>query len=194
MSNSEIVEILNQIVDEDLKTKLLIMHDALRPQMELMPAAVSHHHFWTGGILQHISEVMTIVQVLYRIMERIRGTPTTFTMDDAILVAYIHDLDKLERYERNTTNWKTKGVAYPFKAKEDLLTCESTGLIATKCAQYRIELSREHLHSLAFHHGGFSEYMSSVYVKYQPEMSPLATLLHCADLMSGFILGRKEPT
>ena len=46
-------------------------------------------------------------------------------------------------------------------------------------AQRGLFLTDEQLHAVTFHHGGWSEF-----VKYGSDMSPLATVLHCADMLS----------
>ena len=178
------IENLFQLIeDKGLQGNLLKMHKKHLLLMQTRPAAVKQHHWWAGGYLEHVQEVMNyaamIVQGMGSLEEEFK-----VSLDDVLLCAYVHDLDKLERYEHNTKNWP-KG---PFKAI-DQEVCESTGLIAVKCAEFGITLTREHLHSISWHHGGWS-----VIIKDAPwaRMSSLATILHSADILSGFIRGRAK--
>jgi hypothetical protein len=75
---------------------LMKIHNENKEAMMEFPAAVKHHHSYQGGYIVHVNEVMMAVDAL------IEGG---FDMGmvqpgKAILAAYVHDFDKLERYER----------------------------------------------------------------------------------------------
>ncbi len=53
----------------------------------------SHNHqAWTGGYLDHIADVMNLARKLYVPMTAIRELP--FTIPDALLVLFLHDIEK----------------------------------------------------------------------------------------------------
>lgn len=182
----DIKGILEQVGDTVLREHLLAMHEANLPAMLKWPAAVKHHHWWAGGYHDHVFEVM--VNMLFQIegLQRWYGElPPGVYVDRAILLGYIHDLDKLERYEYNRYSGKNL-----FMGREETPVCESSALVQAKCYEHGVSLDKNDLHCLAFHHGAFSG-ITKEFPWAVP--SPMATLLHTADLISARIGGRTAP-
>jgi hypothetical protein len=65
--------------------------------MLVFPAAVKHHHANKGGYINHVAEVVSISQSLYEFVSSMK--PLDFNIESLLKVAFLHDLDKLERYE-----------------------------------------------------------------------------------------------
>lgn len=175
-------------------------------EMTDYPAAIKHHHTERGGYIRHIWEVLTIGEYINQ--EHVN--PECF-----IKLAFIHDLDKLERYEPDTEAPTAAQVKYAKSLGIEIKTIDTKSSLSTKidnkknglnnpiqyycyreklvvdesakvcqmCCQLGIELTDADLHCLATHHGGWSD------AGKRGSLSPMATILHCADLMSARILG-----
>jgi hypothetical protein len=53
----------------------------------------SHNHqAWSGGYVDHVTEVMNVAVVLYDALNTKRPLP--FTLSDALLVLFLHDIEK----------------------------------------------------------------------------------------------------
>jgi hypothetical protein len=173
---------IQEITDEKLRAQLYALHGALQSLIETVPASIKYHHNWTGGYQDHVLQVIERAVGLYHQLYTNEETmvPSDFRMDDVILVAYIHDLDKLFRYQK---------VKEPKDGREwdyvkDYPAYDESAKVATMCAQYGIILEDKHLGALAMHHGGWSSNPNRT-------MSPLAVIIHSADLMSTFITNHK---
>jgi hypothetical protein len=108
-------------------------------------------------------------------------------LDDVILLTFIHDLDKLERYvvDGEVKSGERKG-AVKFAHRHDWMI-DPYAKVVTMLAPYGIFLTDEQNHALAFQAGGWSEFVSS-----HTDMSKLATLLHAADMLSSKCTSTRE--
>src|SRR5262249_51934398 len=67
----------------------------------------SHNHqAWPGGYLDHIREVMNAAVVLYDALGRLRPLP--FSLSDALVVLFVHDLEKPWAYEEVGDGWRRR--------------------------------------------------------------------------------------
>ena len=184
ITTHDIPALLNRIQHKETKAKLLQMHSYFLPQMKAMPAAVTHHHSWVGGYHQHVYEVIVNCIMQIEAMQKWYGAlPDGVGLDTAIMLAWLHDLDKLNRYEYNPRANKQL-----FRAKPERLLCESSALVLQECAVWELRLTEADLHCLAFHHGA---YAPVALAEPWATSSPMATILHTADLMSAHIHGRQ---
>ena len=80
-----------------VRDTFLSFHVKHRDAFLEMPAAIKHHHATVGGYAVHICEVTdNLLKLLTAFGE------TGFTRQDAVVAAYVHDLDKLFwRYQRD---------------------------------------------------------------------------------------------
>ncbi len=189
-------------------------------ELETFPASTRFHHCEIGGYIRHVWEVIDFCRNLIKDLVDTQmkiGEFTEIDVDALIRIAFLHDLDKLERYELdpenptkaqvkyaidlgirvdsedsksslstkidNKKNGLDKPICY-FRYKDQLVVDESAK-VCQMCQKLGIELSNEDIHCLACHHGGWSE------AGKRGTLSPMATILHCADLMSTKILGDK---
>lgn len=187
--NHKILEILNQVEDENLRNRLLAMQDSLSNAIKFFPAGKKNHHSQVGGYGVHIAEVMMFGIELYDMVSK--KHTLDFTKDDVILVAYGHDLSKLWMYEPQTDEWRKKKLKEMWKVRGDVHGYDDSAKATQVFAQYGILLQDKHLEAISLHHGGWSEGLSSVY-SMPKHFGYLTTILHCADLLSGFILGKPE--
>jgi hypothetical protein len=99
-AHTQIAQMLARLPVEIAGTYRLF-HDRHRELMLQMPASVGRHHSFPGGYAVHIYEVMRNILALREFL--VFPGDKQPTVGDAIIVAYIHDLDKLFwRYEIDT--------------------------------------------------------------------------------------------
>lgn len=166
------------------------------------PASIRYHHTEQGGYIRHILEVMQyVIQLEYPQLVRL---------------AFLHDVDKLERYQIDTEKPTAPQLKYakslgimiePIDSKtsisvkinntknnlndpiqyftyRDFIPMDESANVIRICSNFDIKFSIEDVHCLCCHHGGWS------HAGTRGELSPLATVLHCADLMSSNINGK----
>lgn len=68
-----------------------------RERFDRAPGSVHNHQAWEGGYLDHVREVMNLAVVLYEALNTKRPLP--FTLSSALLVLYLHDIEKPWKYE-----------------------------------------------------------------------------------------------
>jgi len=130
----------------------------------------SHNHqAWDGGYIDHVQEVMNAAVVLYEALGRLRSLP--FSLSDALVVLFVHDLEKPWAYEEINEGWRrreefaSKEYAYQFRL--DLLKSVSVSL--------PVELER----AVYFAEGELGHYSNRT-----RGMSPLAAFCHMCDVGS----------
>jgi hypothetical protein len=128
----------------------------------------SHNHqAWPGGYADHIREVMNTAVVLYDALSRLRPLP--FSLSDALIVLFVHDLEKPWAYEEVGGDWRRrdgfKENAHDFRL--------------TKLAAVGITLAAELERAVFFVEGEGGQYSNQ-----HRAMSPLAAFCHLCDVVS----------
>ena len=176
----EIPDYLGMIQDKKLRKNILKLWDDLGCRFYEMPASTKYHHNSKCGLYQHTKEVIQVACQLHDSFETFRNQG--IKLDDAILIAFAHDLDKIYKYVPNTKNWP-KNQEFVWNTKH--VDCNDTADVVNTLGRYGIHLNAKQLNSLTFSHGGFSVDRG--------KMTPLATLIHCADILSlAFEEGKKK--
>ena len=62
----------------------------------LAPGSGKNHQAWCGGYLDHVQETMNLAVQLYGVLDILRPLP--FSLSDALVVMYLHDLEKPWKY------------------------------------------------------------------------------------------------
>jgi hypothetical protein len=188
----ELVQYLTFVQDDVLKNRLLSLHQGLKLLIDEVPASVKYHHNWTGGYKQHVLQVLRHAISIYSTLylgeegrepigqEKGKLRKPHFSLDDVILVAYIHDLDKLYRYQKLD---KPKD-GREWEHVKDFPSYDDSAKVVSMCYEYGIVLTDRHLEALAMHHGGWS-------ANPRGRMTPLAVIIHSADMISTHIQTRK---
>jgi hypothetical protein len=73
-----------------------------RERMETAPGSSHNHQAWRGGYHDHIVECLNIAYQLYAGLSGLRPLP--FTLGDALVVMYLHDLEKPWKYGETSRN------------------------------------------------------------------------------------------
>lgn len=177
----EIIDHLKSIQNEKYREPLLKLYNDLEETMKYMPAAIRHHHAEIGGFYRHIKEVIEIALKFYSTLKQ-DFERRLILEDDVILVAFIHDLEKLDKYKFNNNyepnrKWEKGYRETQFTFNYDKTDMNDTAQVVRYCYRYGIELKDIHLNAITYHHGGYS-------VDTKGRLTPLAALLHSADLIS----------
>lgn len=133
------------------------------------PGSSHNHQAWEGGYLDHVRETMNIALVIYKAILNNTERQLMFTIGDALLVLFIHDLEKPYRYQdpNYTIVWSTKDERREFRN----LIIAQAGIELTPVMQNALEYVE-----------GEHDYSSE-----ERKMGPLAAFCHMVDVASARI-------
>lgn len=189
-SNEEILMksvlyLLSKIQDKDSREKYLRLYNSILDDFTTAPAAVKYHHNWMGGLYVHTEQVMNIAVDMFNDWK----DNLNIKLDDIIIVSFIHDLDKMYRYElRPESERKKNKVFYLFKTRKDKHNYSNEMEVLRILAGYNISLTKEQTEALAWHEGGWSD---ASFLKHKSN-SQLPVIIHIADLFSAKILKKQR--
>ena len=166
-------EYLEDIRMPALRTNVLKLYDDFEEKLKNNPASTKFHHAYKGGLYDHTLEVIEIALNIFELYKDkfIRDVKR----DDVVLVGFAHDLDKVNKYRKNT-NQATLFYGQEFEYNYDKVSVNGTAEVISILMQYDIKMTDEILNSLTFSHGGWSVDRG--------KLLPLATILHTADMLS----------
>lgn len=144
---------------------------AYKGDIYAVPGSTAKHQAWEGGYIDHLIEVMNIGVLLYNALDKKRRLK--FSLSSTLFVLFMHDMDKLFRFGIGTNMPKfARGVGkdYPEILKEFMKK------------DYRYILTVEEFNAIKYVHGEGEDYHPTEKV-----MLPLATLVHCCDIISARI-------
>jgi len=136
-------------------------------EMGQAPGSKSKHQAWRGGYVDHLEETMSFAVDIYYLMERERKM--SFSLSDAILVLFLHDIEKIFKYTRHFT--------YRFDNRKD-----EEAYKAELISLFGFELTDDHKNALKYVHGEGEDYSSTERVQ-----GPLAAFVHICDVASARI-------
>lgn len=129
-----------------------------------------NHQAWPEGYLDHVAETMNIARELYDLLKNLRPLP--FTLSEALVVLYMHDLEKPWKHVLNADQSVSlhpeladKSTHLAFK----LIKAEEVGLV----------LNDAQLNALKYVEGEGNDYSRE-----KPVMQPLAAFCHMNDVAS----------
>lgn len=164
------------------------------------PASTTYHCNYEGGLCEHSLNVyFNLVDFVQTRSEDIRGR---YTEDTLKIVALLHDISKMNIYEKTAKNEKVyceDGDKYDalgkfkwettmgWKQRQDKFIYGNHEMTSEFIARQFIPLSIEESVAILHHMGGRNwdsaqDNISAVFGQY-----PLATLLHLADMMASYI-------
>lgn len=142
-----------------------------RPLFERARGSTHNHQTWDGGYLDHVTDGMNYARHLYA-FDAAFGRPLPFTLSDALLVFFLHDLEKPWRILVSES-----GEA---KNREGLSTKEEfQAFREAKLREYGISLTPEQHNGLTYVEGEYKDYSSKRRV-----MNELAAFCHKVDVWS----------
>lgn len=158
-----IYEIIDLLGKDPIRDKLLCM---MKDNQELFfksKGSATKHQAWEGGYIDHITECCNIAIKLYETLNTLRPLP--FSLNDCIIVMFLHDLEKPWLY----------GGEVSFKKRDDRSLFREEML-----KRYDIILTKEQKIAFKYVEGEGTDYSESERV-----MNPLGALCHCCDIISG---------
>lgn len=176
-----IKDYIEKYINENLKEKVLKLYDEVKDEVSHWPASIRYHHNYQGGLEKHTIEVLDNALKIFKLFEQ-DFRKKLVTESDVVLVCFIHDLEKLTKYNNNKNydrdNWQAN--VYEFEYNRNKLDAHDSARVVNICAKYGISLSDKQLNALCYHHGGWT--------KDAGQLHALAVLLHMADLMSANVM------
>lgn len=162
---------IEQLINLIREPNRSICHRILRDNRQLFEQArgsTHNHQTWDGGYIDHVTDGMNYARHLYAFDEAF-GRPLTFTMSDALLIFFLHDLEKPWRIlvgaEGRASNREGLATKAEFKQfRED------------KLKAYGLTLTPDQLNGFTYVEGEIQDYSSERRV-----MNELAAFCHKVD-------------
>lgn len=166
----ELQDALDTIEDADVRRlRHAVFTPALSAAYKVHPSAVSHHHNYLGGNVQHVVGITRVVDAVCRSYPEL-------DRDVVLFGAAVHDLGKLREYTVDTT----VRVTEEGKLKGHLVL--GAEMLASVCAEER-RAGRDVPKGLQAHleHMILSHHLKGEWGSPKPPATPEAMLLHLAD-------------
>ncbi|MDO8655993.1 MAG: hypothetical protein Q7K45_02035 [Nanoarchaeota archaeon] len=133
--------------------------------LETAPGSRSNHHAWPGGYLDHVRETMNLAVQFYQ-LNNLRPLP--FSLSDAVVVMYLHDLEKPWKYCSSDSQ-----IQLQLKEKEGRKQFREE-----KIKIYKFQLTSQHWNALEYVEGEHD------YSPGERKQLPLAAFCHLCDSWS----------
>ena len=160
-----------QLIVSPLRQVCLSLYADHRDRFEIAPGSSANHQAWPGGYADHVCEVLNYAYPLYGLQQAL-GRPMPFDLSDALLVLFLHDLEKPFRLAhtpegliQNDPTLSSKQASKEFR--EDLI------------ARYGLTLTHTQANALQYVEGEGSDYSRT-----HRAMNELAAFCHQADVWS----------
>ncbi len=168
----EVERMIGMIDEPNRSTCLRILNDH-KKLFQKVQGASHNHQAWPGGYFDHVQEAMNLAIVFFHQMNALRPLP--FTLSDALLVIFLHDIEKPWKYEL--------GKNGNLKYKESLKTKADCHVFRNqKLKEYGIELTENQKNGMKYVEGEHNDYTNLRRV-----MGPLAAFCHLCDVTSARI-------
>lgn len=195
-AETTIKEYLAQIQPGELAEQYLTLYDAY-PFYNEVCAGAKHHHWWKGGLAQHVCEMIGIGMDF---MDLYPGD-FTFTKSDLIIACFLHDFNKIWIYREITTEDRDKNkklhekqvFTYATNGRAEIM--DGYSMILLELAKIGIVPSDIQWSAVLFHeaafssagwsYGGPSKTMDTVNTR-----NLLAPFINMLDNYSAHFLGR----
>lgn len=166
-----LAELLNKI-DEPNRSGCFALLEKNRTRMEKSPGSSHNHQIWPGGYLDHVQDAMNCAVIFFDAMSTVRPLP--FSLSDALLVIFLHDLEKPWKYVQDTNNAEPKLTLDTKESRHQFRI--------VKAGEYNIQLNETHLNAIKYIEGEHADYSPR-----RRTMGPLAAFCHLCDITSARI-------
>lgn len=147
--------------------EILVEHRCL---FEKVHGSTHNHQIWDGGYIDHVTDCMNYIRHLYTFVSAF-GRPMPFTLSDALLVIYLHDLEK---------PWRFLVTEGQVMNREGLSTKEQRKQFREdKLQEYGIRLTPYQQNAFTYVEGELQDYSSTRRV-----MNELGAFCHKVDVWS----------
>ncbi len=165
-----LIEEMLEMIDEPNRSICIRILKENRALFQTVSGSTNNHQAWVGGYFDHVQEIMNCVILLYMLWSRCRPLP--FSLSDALLVVFFHDIEKPWKYELRDDgqlyvipDLEEKAAQHEFRMKK----LETYGIILTPMQRNGLKYVEGELHD---------------YSSRERRMEPLAALCHMADVWS----------
>lgn len=158
------LEKLLEMIDGENRELCIRFLEKNKERFYLSPGSLSKHQNWRGGYIDHLEEVMSLAVNLYKTLFKTRKPD--FTLSDALLVLFLHDLEKPFKY-----------IAPKVLPYSDRI--QDKKFIQKVIRKERFKLSQSHLNALKYIHGEGGDYSRTKRLQ-----GPLAAFCHACDNIS----------
>lgn len=160
------LEQLINMIDEPNRQSCLKIYQDHKEMFDKSLGSAHNHQSWEGGYIGHIKDILNIACFLYQEMDSRRKLD--FSLSDALLVLYLHDLEK---------PWKYAGNEEQVAELESFDDYQDFQL--AKIEEYGFELTDTHMNGIKYAHGEGDDHK-----KFERVSTPLAAFIHCCDTLS----------
>lgn len=195
-AGTSIEDYLKQLEPNGLAEKYLEFYNA-HPFYKEVCGGAKHHHWWMGGLEDHVREMIGIGLDL---MDLYTGD-FTFSRSDVIITCFLHDFNKIWIYKyltdeeraRNPKRYKEKQVFSFVDGVNNIL--DGYSQILLELSRYGITPTNEQWSAVLFHEGGYAsanfDYNGRTHTgDTVMHCNHLAPFMHILDIYSSMILGR----
>lgn len=154
-------------ISQPNKDKCQKLYKSNQIAFDNVPGSLSKHQAWTAGYIDHLFEMMKIAEKLYKALSDERHLP--FYLEDVALVIFLHDLDKVWKYEK-VNKQKVPIMRTPEERKQFTLK---------KIEEFEFDLTSEQLNAIMYIEGEGEDYNPDFRV-----MGKLSAFCHCCDTLS----------
>lgn len=162
---------LLQLIEEPAAEACRRIYENNIALFEKARGSTHNHQTWDGGYVDHVTDGMNYARHLFA-LDHALGRPLNFTLSDALLIFYLHDLEKPWRIlvqesgeAINRPGLDTKAAFQEFRE--------------AKLREYGLELTPAQLNGLTYVEGELRDYSSKRRV-----MNELAAFCHKVDVWS----------
>ncbi len=176
------VPTVRSLLQQATKSKLAPLMEKYLNEFCTWPAATTHHHNFTHGLLLHTAEVWNCAQPILhgmlacktpeydrrRLAEEVSNPHCAFafTEDELFVSVLLHDFAKIKQYE-HTSNHSWKKIK---------MMCDQETWTLRELGTLGISLTDNELMGLLHAEGG--------YTRFEVEWRPMSVVVHAADLWS----------
>ena len=162
---------LINMIDEPNRTSCNKLIEDNKERFRIAVGSSHNHQNWIGGYVDHLCEIMHLAVVFFRTLNGLR--PLTFSLSDALLALYLHDLEKPWRYQTDAEGNCKINPALADKKKTALAFVEQ------KAKEYNFTLTEEHWNAVKYAEGEKDDYSPG-----KRTSTPLAAFVHLCDSWS----------
>lgn len=165
------IEQLIDLIDEPNRSVCHTILKENRILFERSRGSTHNHQTWVGGYIDHVIDCMNYARHLY-VFNTSFGRPLPFSLSDALLVLFLHDIEKPWRIKINLDGKvaSRRGL----KTKKEMMSFREE-----KLETYGISLTPEQHNGLKYVEGEYKDYSSKRRVK-----NELAAFCHNVDTWS----------
>ncbi len=161
------------LIDEPAASACRRILEDNRRLFETVQGSSHNHQNWPGGYADHVAEVMNLAVILHARFDSVRPLP--FSLSDALLIVYLHDVEKPWKYEPDPNGGLRKVASLHDKHAQRAFR-------ERKLREYGVVLTADQHNALTYVEGEYKDYSNKHRV-----MGPLAAFCHLCDVTSARI-------